>query len=278
MKGKGLFSVLSRIPALVYPAKCVACGELLDRRDEVFCRTCYDSYENAKQEICSRCFRPRCRCTCPSFSLGRAGLRRLVKLYKYQPSDGDLPENRILYALKQRHLQSVFDFLARDLAEAIGEALTPKETASAILVPCPRSDVAKRKNGYDHTEKLCRALSKVTGIPVSRALRRKKGGKMQKNLSADERRRNIKDRFFVTDPTEWTGKTVLLFDDVTTSGATILECRRVVRLAGAARIVPCVIAVSGRDYVLRPAKTRKKGKSYHKKSRFSQTSESAPII
>lgn len=271
MSRLGFRSVLTRIRSLVFPAKCVSCGELLDARDEVFCRTCYDAYENAKQEICSRCLKPRCRCTCPSFPLGRAGLGRLIKLYKYQPSDSDLPENRILYALKQRHLASVFDFLARDLAEAVADALTPKEKSSAVLVPCPRSNAAKRKNGYDHTVELCRALSRITGFPVSCSLRRKNGGKMQKNLSGEDRRRNIKGRFFVKEPCDLTGKTVLLVDDVTTSGATILECRRIVKQAGAARVVPCVIAFSGRDYVIRPATSRKKGKSYKKRRPTAET-------
>ena len=267
MDGKARTPILSRIRKLVYPAKCVSCGELLADGDEVFCRTCYDSYENAKQDVCSRCLQPRCRCTCPSFSLGRAGLRRLIKLYKYQPSDGDLPENRILFALKQKHLQSVFDFLGRDLSEAIGEALTPREKESAILVPCPRSDGAKRKNGYDHTVELCRSVSRFTGFPISLALKRTHGGGMQKNLSGEERKRNTENRFFVSDTSGLVGKTVILVDDLTTSGATMLSCRRVIMEAGAARIVPCVLAVSGRDYVLRPQKTRKKGKSYRKKAR-----------
>ena len=266
MDGKARFNILFRLRELVYPAKCVSCGELLTDGDEVLCRTCYDSYENAKHDVCSRCLQPRCRCTCPSFSLGRAGLRRLIKLYKYQPSEGDLPENRILYALKQKHLQSVFDFLGRDLAEAIGEALTPREKESAILLPCPRSDRAKRKNGYDHTVELCRSVARFTGFPVSTALKRKKGGGMQKNLSAEDRKRNVENRFFVSDPSEITGKTVILVDDLTTSGATILACRRAVKQAGAARVFPAVLAVSGRDYVIRPQKTRKKGKSYRKKA------------
>lgn len=258
-------AVLSRLLSFVYPAKCVCCGELIDRDEEVFCRTCYDRYENAKQEICSRCLQPRCRCTCPSFSLGKAGLRRLIKLYKYHPSESELPENRILFALKQKHLQSVFDFLSRDLSEAIFDALTPKEKACAILVPCPRSDRAKAKNGYDHTERLCVALSNATGIPFGFALKRTRGGKMQKKLSAEERAKNVKNRFSVVKPEDLAGKTVLLLDDLTTSGATILECRRIVKAAGAARIVPCVIAVSGRDFVIRPQKSRKKGKFYKKR-------------
>ena len=267
MEGKAKFSILSRIRELIYPAKCVSCGELLTEGNEVFCRTCYDSYENAKQDVCSRCLQPRCRCTCPSFSLGRAGLRRLIKLFKYQPSDGDLPENRILYALKQKHLQSVFDFLGRDLAEAINEALTPKEKESAILVPCPRSDGAKRKNGYDHTVELSRSVSQSTGFPVSLVLKRTRGGKMQKNLSAEERKRNTENRFYVSDPSEIAGKTVILIDDLTTSGATMLACRHVIKEAGANRVIPTVLAVSGRDFVFRPQITRQKGKSYRKKAR-----------
>lgn len=260
-----LFSIFSRAGDLVYPAKCVSCGEPIDRRGEVFCDACLSSYENAKQDICSRCLKPRCLCTCPSFGLGKAGLRRLIKLFKYQPNEGDLPENRVLYALKQRHIQSVFDFLARDLAYSIGEALTVKERQSAVLVPCPRSAAAKRKNGYDHAFELCRSLARETGIPVSFALHRRRGGKMQKRLTGEERRRNIENSFAVVKPDEITGKTVLLIDDVTTSGATLLECRRVLKIAGASRVIPAVLAVSGRDFVLRPRKKRKKGKRYRKK-------------
>ncbi len=263
-----LLSAVKRIPGLIYPAKCVSCGELLSDGGEVFCRTCYDSYENAKQEECSRCHKERCRCTCPSFSLGKAGLRRLIKLFRYQPAESDLPENRILYNLKQRHLKNVFDFFARELSESIDAALGEHEKATAILAPCPRSAGAKRKNGYDHTFLLCRAISKATGIPVFSGLKRKRGGKMQKRLSGDERRRNIVNRFFIKNGDELTGKTVILFDDVTTSGATLLECRRVVKVAGASRVIPCVIAYSGRDFVLRPQKTRKKGKKYLRPRRF----------
>lgn len=260
-----VLSALKRIPGLIYPAKCVCCGELLDEGGEVFCRTCYDSYENAKQEECSRCHKERCRCTCPSFALGKAGFRRLVKLFRYQPAENDLPENRILYSLKQRHLENVFNFFARELADALNATLSEHEKADAILVPCPRSAAAKKKNGYDHTVSLCRALSKVTGIPVSETLKRKSGGKMQKRLSGEERRRNIVNRFFVKDSDEIAGKTVILFDDVTTSGATMLECRRVVKIAGSYRVIPCVIAYSGRDFVLRPQKPGKKGKRYGKR-------------
>lgn len=260
-----LFPFFSRAADLVYPAKCVACGEPIGERGEVFCTSCLSSYENAKQDICTRCLKPRCLCSCPSFGLGKAGLRRLIKLFKYKPSEGDLPENRILFALKQKHLQSVADFLARDLAYSIGETLTPKEKETAVLVPCPRSPGAKRKNGYDHAFDLCRSLARETGIPASFALKRKRGGKMQKKLSGEERRRNIVNSFSVVKSGEIAGKTVLLIDDVTTSGATLLECRRVLKLSGASRVIPAVLSVSGRDFVLRPRKKRKKGKQYKKK-------------
>ena len=85
---------------------------------------------------------------------------------------------------------------------------------------------------------------------------------MQKRLSGEERRRNIVNRFYIKNGEDLAGKTVILFDDVTTTGATILECRRVVKVAGVSRVIPCVIAFSGRDFVLRPRKAKKKGKKY----------------
>ena len=147
-----LLSFFSRAGDLVYPAKCVSCGDPIDERGEVLCSSCLSSYENAKQDICSRCLKPRCLCTCPSFGLGKAGLRRLIKLFRYKPSESDLPENRVLFALKQRHLQAVFDFLARDLAYSINADLTPRERETAVLVPCPRSSAAKRNKIDNRTD------------------------------------------------------------------------------------------------------------------------------
>ena len=114
-------------------------------------------------------------------------------------------------------------------------------------------------------DRLCRYVSKETGFPYCGALKRLRGGKMQKKLSREEREKNVANRFVSVNPEALVDKTVLLLDDLTTSGATILECRKVVKKAGAARVIPCVIAVSGRDYVLRPRKTREKGKRYKRK-------------
>ena len=262
----GTFIRFGKLADLIYPAKCVSCGELLGDGEEVFCSTCFDSYENAKQEICSRCFAPRCRCTCPSLSLGRLGIRRIIKLYKYRPSEGDLPENRILFALKQQHLERVFSFLASELADAINAALKPSEKSNLILVPCPRSRAAKGKFGYDHMEVLAKKTADLIGAQYHAAIRRSGGGKMQKKLSRYERKQNVKTRFSIPEPIPIVGKNVLLLDDVTTSGATLSACRRLLLDNGAHRVIPCVIAMTGRDFVIRPQKGRKKGKKYKKKT------------
>jgi predicted amidophosphoribosyltransferase len=75
--------------------------------------------------------------------------------------------------------------------------------------------------------------------------RRVKDTPAQSRLGKQARRRNVRGAFVVTDPAKFAGKTVVLVDDVATTGSTLHECAVVLKKAGADAVLCLVFARTG---------------------------------
>ena len=149
----------------------------------------------------------------------RAAIRRL----KYGGEPGLAEDLGALVALE----------LARDLARGV--------TLDAIVsVPLHRSRVATR--GYDQAALLARAVSDRTGLPLRLALHRIRAGRPQVELDRTARAANIRGAF-VAEATALRGLRVALVDDVTTTGATLMDAAAAARAAGARAVRAYVVAV-----------------------------------
>jgi ComF family protein len=101
-----------------------------------------------------------------------------------------------------------------------------------------------RERGFNQSEIVAQEISKLTGLYVLKnALKRKKNTKDQTNLSPQQREENVKGAFVVTQPDMINGKNIILVDDVITTGATLSECARMLKQAGAEKILGMTIAV-----------------------------------
>ncbi len=109
----------------------------------------------------------------------------------------------------------------------------------------PLHPLKKRIRGFSQTEKLARELSKLTGIPVKKTLERVKNTRSQTSLNLELRRENVKNAFEVFDPQNWKGETVILVDDVMTTGFTLSEAAKILKKAGV-RKVYCLVAAIGK--------------------------------
>jgi len=102
-------------------------------------------------------------------------------------------------------------------------------------VPLHRSKLRIRE--FDQALALARHVSQGVGIPLwADVLIRHRPTLSQVGLSAAERQRNSRGAFTVQKPQYCTGKALLLIDDVYTTGATVQECARLLRQAGATRV------------------------------------------
>lgn len=134
------------------------------------------------------------------------------------------------------HLSRLF----APLLAGAGAALLARADA---LVPVPLSRRRLWKRRYNQSAELARQLSQQTSIPsLLHMLRRVRATPSQGGLTQAERRKNVKGAFAVADPAQIAGKTIVLIDDVMTSGATVNEAAKTLKDAGAARVDVLAIA------------------------------------
>lgn len=117
---------------------------------------------------------------------------------------------------------------------------------SADLVSWPSlSKKRLRKRGYDQAELLAREVGERLGLPVLRTLDKQERTAQSGIEGEAARRANLLGAYTALDPEGFRGKSVLLIDDVVTTGATLSECAKTLRLAGAAEVVCATLAKAG---------------------------------
>jgi len=114
-----------------------------------------------------------------------------------------------------------------------------------FIIPVPLHHLKRAERGYNQSFFIAKGIKKILMIRVeSGLLKRKRLTESQTGLSISKRRENVKDAFMARHSKEINGKNILLIDDVITTGATLLECGRVLHEAGAAKVYAASIAVA----------------------------------
>jgi ComF family protein len=231
----------------VYPPHCRGCEEplppdgnrtlcpdcraaLADARvGEARCETCGVPFPHVGPEAsCTRCIiEGRHFDKARAFAVYRNPMDTLVRTFKFR---GD-------YALGPHVLRRL---LAEDgLPDNIGDG-------ADVVVPVPLHARRRRERGYDQAELLARVIARHLGLPLHRkALVRKRYTSQQSLLVMNTRWDNVRGAFEIGRSALPPHCNVLLVDDVITTGATISECARVLKRAGAARVHALALARAG---------------------------------
>lgn len=236
---------------LLFPPRCAACDALLDNvydpEPRALCKACLVGWDGAKNALCHCCGYPVADCTKPVPMMSRHGIDTLLKLVEYEPQKRVGVGNRVIYKLKDRESVELQAFLAAELAPMIQKQLlvlgqTPENT---VLVWAPRSKKAEREKGFDQSKGLCRALARALEMPKPICRLRRAGGRVQKHLGQEQRRKNAFSAFeaVVKNCAALKGKCVILVDDVVTTGATLSACAAKLRPYKPAAIIAVCIAV-----------------------------------
>ncbi len=234
--------VLRGLELLFWPSSCRLCGRLLDRPGErVVCRACLSGLEPRRSSHCLLCGRFFDGAGGPHLCRACLGARPLYSLHRScGPYEGRLREVIILMKFRR------FSVLGKDLAGLARRALGEEWAVWAGLdglIPVPLHPERLRARGFNQAEIVARVIGREKGIPVrSKALVRARNTPAQTSLEALDRRRNLAGAFVVRRPAEVRGKTLLLVDDVYTTGSTIRECCRALRRAGAREVRALTLA------------------------------------
>lgn len=212
----------------LYPpqAICIACGALrVDVRAWHICQSCFEKLIPLDPPFCPRCGKSGWLFDCPDCIAKKSdALDGRCAAYAYKDTARNL-----VRMLKYNSVVSAADALAEGMRKVM-----PEESFD-VIVPVPLYRVRQRQRGYNQARELGAALSTLTGIPLLDALMRSRSTQTQTRLSRDDRAQNVKGAFRANLDVE--RLSVLLVDDVLTTGATAVSCAEALKEAGAHRIV-----------------------------------------
>lgn len=208
------------ISNLLYPKhiKCIFCG------DEIKILNAYDICENCNKNLprivnnfCIRCGQPHpteasgicLNCTGSNFYFEKA--RASLKF------EGDV--QRTIHKFKY----AKYKFLAKPLAEFLFDTLQSTDWEIDLISYVPLFPTREKTRGYNQSQLLAQELSLLTNIPIFNDLVRLRDTPTQTHLSRKERRKNVEDCFKVNNKAVVKDKTILLVDDVFTTGSTCDE-------------------------------------------------------
>ncbi|MEK7599227.1 MAG: ComF family protein [Patescibacteria group bacterium] len=196
---------------IILPKKCLSCG----RFGKYICPKCFD-----------KIFEPEAR-SLPSLNIVISAGAYANPILK-----------RILRQFKFRRSQALKDDLADLMLKAAGSNLT----AGSQILAIPMTAKRKRERGFNQAELLAKTLAQKTNLPLADGLVKIKKTKPQAEIKIrKERLENVKNAFGLK-PGFKPAETVILIDDISTTGATLSEAARVLKKAGTKKVIGLVVA------------------------------------
>jgi len=242
---EGLFTVL-------FPSDCRICGTPLVNISRLpLCRECLDAMRPISGGVCAICGERLFSAYAFAGGEGelRCGLcRRIEPPFARAAANGSYESGlrELIHLLKYGGVRPAANVLGRMLAEAI-VAIEPGFPAESVaMIPVPLHSSKRRQRGFNQAELIARAAIKVIDPGrlhlCAEVLERKRETASQIGLTSHQRRENLRGAFRVVQPQALAGREVLVVDDVYTTGATVSECARVLRRAGATKVWVATVA------------------------------------
>ncbi len=241
---------MSLLKNLLFPPTCVACRDLLAPNTEektCFCKSCLSLWKQATLFECDACRQPIQRCVCMPPLMEKAKCRELLKCVHYIPGDEQRPQNQGLYAIKNGESRDTVCFFAHQMSEVLQKRIRAWGIAKEDLLVAyiPRSRRAIKQNDIDQARELSRLVAEETGLAwIAPICRLSSQNRSQKQLHLRARIDNAKCAYAPAENVpDLSGKTVVLIDDIVTTGASMAACARLLRQMGAKEVVGLVVAL-----------------------------------
>ncbi len=241
--------VLAPVISVLFPSDCPVCLEPLGRYHvKGICLDCWISIKVIKKPFCLKCGLPldetvmkakeesictRCRRKNYHFAFARSPaeysgtFREILRLYKFG---------------KNEHLAVP---LSGILMQVVGsEMFSEDRTIDAdAIIAVPLHRKREKRRGFNQSYLIARLTGKKLRIKVEkRILVRSKDCIPQSELPPDKREKNVRGAFAVRNARRIGGKKILLIDDIFTTGATVSECSKALKQAGAGEVVVFTVA------------------------------------
>lgn len=211
--------MLNKIIEFIYPNVCGFCNKIISK--EYTCKNCQEKlkyiYESENQFVS----------VSSSFDM-------LICAYKYK---GIVRTKILQYKFKNKK------YLYCSLSERLLKLLMKYINEIDFIIPVPIHCIRSFKRGYNQSELIADFISEKTNIKLlNNVIKKVKNTKPQSLLSASKRKNNIYNAYKVKNSKLIDNKTILLIDDIYTTGATVNECAKVLKENGAKKIIVATIA------------------------------------
>ncbi len=213
--------LLNTILDIFFPVKCMLCG----KSGVDLCLSCLSDSPPAERESANWIF--------PIYDYRHPPIKKALWLFKYKG---------------KKRLAGIFaEIIYGKILEELSDLSVMENFRNAILVPIPLSSKRHRERGYNQTELICRKLMEID---------RNKNFKLEKDIlikpketehqarieNRQERMKNVVGSFVIKKGENLKNKNIILIDDITTTGATLTEAKKVLKQAGARKVIAFTVA------------------------------------
>src|SRR5262245_53008765 len=218
-------AVLRDLADFAFPQRCPGCGGEADPA-RLLCPRCADRIPRLETALCVRCLAAG---SSDSSAPQPLGCLRHPGFASYARWIYDERAARVIHALKYGERTALARALGAEMARAL-----PPGTRPDLVVEVPLHRTRRRERGYNQAALLAEALAEAIGAPrLPDALTRVRATRAQARLGPAARRRNMAGAFRVNHPDALAGRSVLIVDDVLTTGATLESALESLARAGA---------------------------------------------
>ncbi len=225
-------AVSAFISSLFFPNRCIFCNELIGPFED-YCSDCEETIPFIKGDICTHCGAAKKDCSC---NKKKAVYYDKVASAMYYDED----VKKCIHRFKFRDERSISKPLARLMTETLEAYFGDISFDYITFIPMYKTK--ERKRGFNQSRLLAREISKLCDIPFAdKMLVKLYDTDCQHDCSGIERTGNLIGAFDVNNKYQLEGKTILLIDDIKTSGATLNECGKMLYLYGVKSVI-CLTA------------------------------------
>ena len=239
--GKSYGKTVQEKPAVI----CSDCRRFVRRYyliREPVCKRCGKALSRKESEYCMDCAGHR-RSFDGGISLFQYGRRNLKPVKGKKPGYEKHSMGESILQFKYHNRREYADYYIEELMQVYGKRL--KRLHPDVILPIPVHPARRRMRGYNQAEILAEKLGEALETEVcSDLLIRVRKTKPQKELNNEERLRNLQEAFVLSGPVPRQYRTVILIDDIYTTGSTMEACSRKLKEAGVFRVY-CISICSG---------------------------------
>lgn len=222
---------------LFFPSFCLGCN----KEGTLLCYDCKSTLDISEYNYCLCSSNPlRLPLSQKSGKCSRCHDKKLTGLYSALPYKEKSLTRKLIHAFKyEPYIKTLSKPLAEILLEhfVLAKNNTEDIWENSVIIPVPLEKSKQKNRGYNQSEEIGKELGHMLNVPlIANNLMKIKKTLPQMKLSAKDRQENLKDVFAIKNPQEIAGKKIFLIDDVYTTGATMEECAKTLKEAGAKQV------------------------------------------